>query len=360
MEFSDEKKECIIFDGDEIALSPKRGRIPIPWRIAIWLACGLVIGSFWLIKSGGAFDGQGGGQGDDGIVGGEITDSDTHFNELPGENETNQSGAQSGDAAEITDGEAETLPKEEVGNGKDEKNDVFVADLSAAERGDGYFYNYSERDPDVEGLLEMGFSEGKDYYTERPVVLIIHSHIKEGYYDFEVGNASHSITKSVLTVGESVAYELNRRGVPTVHCTVIHDGAEKGSYDAAEETIAEMLRIYPTIEYVIDLHRLEEKDAQGKILKTESAIGCAQIRLTASSDGEFWQENLSLALALRRELNSEGERLCLPVVFTDVKLNARSAPRYLKIDVGASGNSTSEATEAGKYLARALAEILKK
>lgn len=358
MEFSDDKKECIIFDGDEIALVPKRGRIPIPWRIAIWLACGLVIGSVWLLKGGSAFDGDGIGPEYNGIIGDEQTESDAHFNEPWTEEETYKIEDQSDDDSEVTDDKVETAPKDDGGIGEDDTNDVFSSDLSFSERGDGYFYNYSDRDPDVEGLLEMGFSGGKEYYTEKPVVLIIHSHIKEGYYDFDAENAAHSLTKSVLTVGESVTYELNRRGVPTVHCTVIH--GEGGAYTEAADTIAEMLRIYPTIEYVIDLHRLEERDGEGRILKTESAVECAQIRLTASSDGIFWDRNLSLALALRKELNSRGRRLCLPVVFTDVKLNAKSAPYYLKVDVGASGNATIEAVRAGEYLAQALAEVLKK
>ena len=359
MDFSEDKKECIIFDGDEIAMVPRRGRIPIPWRIAIWLACGLVIGSVWLFKSGGITDGDGGGLGDNGTFESERQETDRSSEGFLTE-ETKFDETQPSNDGETTGYEVESSDFGESSDGAMEKNDVFAADLSYAERGDGYFYNYSDRDPDVEGLLEMGFAEGREYYSERPVVLIIHSHIKEGYCDFDSSNATHSLTKSVLTVGERVAYELNRRGVPTVHCTVIHGEGEGGAYGDAAETIAEMLKIYPTIEYVIDLHRLDDRDGEGRILKTESAVGCGQIRLTASSDGEFWEENLSLALALRKELNSGDRRLCLPVVFTDVKLNAKSAPRYLKIDVGASGNSTAEAVKAGEYLARALAEILKK
>ena len=357
MDFSEDKKECIVFDGDDIALVPRRGRIPIPWRIAIWLICGAIITSVCLIKSGGIFEEGSVGLGDNGIFGGE-----EHGSEPPTEDflteEVKQTETESRN--DIESSEAETSESENDEDTKVEGEDVFLADLSYDERGDGYFYNYSERDPDVEGLLEMGFLGGKEYYTEKPVVLIIHSHIKEGYYDFDAENATHSLTKSVLTVGETVAYELNRRGVPAVHCTVIHGEGEGGAYTDAAETIVEMLKIYPTIEYVIDLHRLEERDGEGRILKTESAVECAQIRLTASSDGLLWQQNLSLALALRKELNTGGKRLCLPVVFTDVKLNARYAPFYLKVDVGASGNTTSEATQAGEYLARSLAEVLKK
>ena len=242
----------------------------------------------------------------------------------------------------------------------DSASKIVSSDLSLAERGAGYIVNYSKHQPDTEGLLEMGFHGGRYSYTEQPVVLILHTHTEEGYYDFNENDPSHILTKSVVAVGERVAYELNRRGIPTVHCTVIHENGGDGAYASAAETIRDMLKIYPSIEYVIDLHRLEVVDANGKILRTESALGTAQIRLTVSSQGVLERETLALALSLRRKLNAGEKRLCMPVVFTDSKLNSEMAYYYLKVDVGSWGNEASEALATGEIFAATLAETLKK
>jgi stage II sporulation protein P len=140
---------------------------------------------------------------------------------------------------------------------------------------------------------------------------------------------------------------------------VIHDG--KGDpYENAAETIRAMLDIFPTVEYIIDLHRLSEYDDLGRAVRTESALGSAQVRLTVSSEGILTRDSLALAMLLRSKLNRGDRRLCLPVVFTDSEYNSTATPYYLKLDVGAVGNSTQEAIAGGELFAEALIELLKK
>ncbi len=358
-----DKKECIIFDDDAIALGlPRRRGLSLPKRALVWGICAAMALVLWICVSSGAFDGMidfvrqainGGGW----SQGSGIPPAGDN-----GETERDESGSES-------EYESDTEDKKESGgseSAEDSESDteeivdkIVSSDLSLVERGDGYIVNYSKHQPDTEGLLEMGFQGGRYSYTEQPVVLILHTHTQEGYYDLDENEASHILTKSVVSVGERVAYELNRRGIPTVHCTVIHEN-DNEAYASAAETIRDMLKIYPSIEYVIDLHRLETVDANGKMLRTESAIGTAQIRLTVSSHGVLERDTLSLALCLRRKLNGEGRRLCMPVVFTDSELNAEATPYYLKVDVGSWGNEVSEALAAGEIFAETLAEILRK
>ena len=156
-----------------------------------------------------------------------------------------------------------------------------------------------------------------------------------------------------------MAYELNKRGVPTVHCTVIHDSDGK-VYENAKNTVEAMLKIYPSIEYVIDLNRLDVADEKGRVVRTLSALETAQIRVTVSSDGILVRDTLALALSLRRDMNGDGKNLCMPVVFTDSSYCAELSLYYLKVDVGSYGNSAEEAVSAGALLAETLAGILKK
>ena len=252
-----------------------------------------------------------------------------------------------------TDFESESLTEGEKGPQKTE------SDMSNAELGEGYLINYSGEAIDVEGILEMGFANAKYSYSERPTVLILHTHTSEGYFDLDKNHKLHTLTKSVVAVGERVAYKLNSSGIATVHCTVIHDG-DGSPYANARKTIEYMLKIYPSIEYVIDLHRLDLTDDDGRYISCISPMGVAQIRITVSSDGRKNQDTLALALGLRKKLNFGDRRLCMPVVYTNSSYNASLSPYYLKIDVGSLGNDANEAIEAGELFAEAFADLLKK
>lgn len=253
--------------------------------------------------------------------------------------------------------ESETDKNEET-----ERVHTVTVDLSEAEKGDGYLIDLTGSRVDTEELLAEGFADGKTYYSSLPAVLIIHTHTSETYVDADMEDPSHLALRGVVSVGEQISSELNRRGIPTVHCTVIHDGVSSlDSYSNAADTIRTMLEIYPSIQYVIDLHRLNEADESGFLMRTEAntSESSAQIRLTVSTGGDLPRNNLILALSLRQKLNMNERRLCMPVVLTGGKMNSDLSRYYLKLDVGGMGNSVSEAKTAGKYFAIALAEILR-
>ena len=232
--------------------------------------------------------------------------------------------------------------------------DVIESDLSLAERGDAYIVNYTDKAVDITGLLDRGFTDTIEKNSPAPVVMILHTHTSESYY-----NSKSEYLDGVISVGDALTRRLNSLGVTTLHCTVIHDGGEKNAYISARETIETMLKIYPSIEYVIDLHRME-LETDGYPIKTVSGQGMAQVRLTVSADSAGWQENMSLALSLRRRLNEGETRLCLPPVLSSSRYNSDLAPYYLMVDIGAKGNTLNEALLAAERLARAIGEAIVK
>ena len=259
--------------------------------------------------------------------------------------------------AEIESDETEEQEERTETEAENESSSVIASDFSEAEKGDGYLLNYSDRKFDIEGLLEMGFHA--EYYPESPapMVLILHTHTSEGYSDFDSDDPTSVLTASVVAIGEALTTELNRAKIPTVHCSVIHDD-DGDAYQNAAETIEMMLKIYPTVEYVIDLHRMELTDAQGNLVRTCSAKQTAQLRMTVSTAGVLTKGTLSLAMCLREELNGGGARVCMPVVLTDSEYNAAGSMYYLKLDVGSLGNSSDEARAAVALFAEAFAEII--
>ena len=228
-------------------------------------------------------------------------------------------------------------------------------DLSQTEKGDKYIINYTSKAPDVSGLVDRGFIDCERVGEAAPIVMVIHTHTSETYFDGE-----NSFFGGVVSAGDVLVQRLNSLGLSALHCTVIHDGNEKNAYLNARDTIKTMLEIYPSIKYIIDVHRLE-LESDGEIVKTISGCsdGSAQIRLTASvGPGDRWQENLSLALALKSSLNHRGERVCMPAVLSQSAYNSDLTEYYIMVDIGSSGNSVNEAKAAAKRLADALADIL--
>lgn len=298
-------------------------------------------------------------------TGATVTESDTDFeseNERwdsteSDDGDTEGTGERTETTADQTGGAVESSQDEGTESYESAETDgCVVGDLSEYERGERYLINYSGLYADVGGMLDEGFVEIEQKGAGAPVVMIIHTHTSEEYAESE-DNSFRGVC-GVVSAGEEINSELNRRGLSSIHCTVIHDGDDEvNAYISARDTVRMMLEIYPSVKYVIDVHRLELYADDGREIKTLSKSGAAQIKLTVG-DGGAWQDNLSFALALRKEMNSDGERLCMPVVLSSSKYNSDMSRYYIMVDVGTQANSVDEAMRAGELLADAIADVL--
>jgi stage II sporulation protein P len=237
-------------------------------------------------------------------------------------------------------------------------NNTVTIDISDSSGSLGHVINFSDKDIDEDGLLDGGFMYTETRGDPAPMVMIIHTHTSEEY--MKADGSSFKGLNSVVSVGESINAKLNAAGLSAVHCTVIHDADDVNAYISARETIKTMLQIYPSIKYVIDVHRMDREE-DGRIVKTLSEVGSAQMKITVSADGTTgrnWQDGLALAIALRQELNSDGKALCAPTVLSAGRYNSDLCRYYLMLDVGARGNTTEEAMAAGEYFAEALLSVV--
>ena len=246
---------------------------------------------------------------------------------------------------------------ESASESESEAPSVIEKDLSEAWRGENFIINFTDEVVDVDALLDRGFVGSEDRGAGAPVVMIIHTHTSEDYIG---GGGFFKGPLSVVSVGDVVTDELRRAGLSAIHCTVIHDSGNRNSYLEARETIETMLKIYPSIKYVIDLHRMVISE-NGIPIKTLSESGAAQLRLSVSAESGGvgdWRESLSLALSLRREMNSGGDGVCMPVILTGGGYNSDMSVYHLVAEVGTDQNSIEEAILAGRLLARAIAEVV--
>ena len=255
-------------------------------------------------------------------------------------------------------------------------------DLSLSSYGETFIYNDTSYTPSVSALLRADTLPKFDYINAaiypvgEPVVLIIHTHGTEAYspegsisYDGKSDLArSSDITQNVVAVGSIIAEVLNKNNIRTLHCTVMHDAESyKDSYNRSAATIREYLAKYPSIQYIIDVHRDSVTDSSGSILRPVTVVdgeATAQVMCVVGSDygganHPDWQNNFSFALKLRSELNAKNEKLCRPVCLRASAYNQQYAPMSLLLEVGTSGNYLSEAKAAARLCAEALSEIIK-
>ncbi len=256
---------------------------------------------------------------------------------------------------------------------------IVPMDISLTQYGESYINNSSGYTPDVQALLNKNLS-GSGYVPLSaeigPKVLIIHTHATEGYCpdgaisvpEGEDDARSTDTEKNMIAVGRVLADTLTENGVSVAHCTVMHDSVQyKDSYARAEETIKKYLEEYPTIKLVIDLHRDSIFKSGGELVRPVAELdgkAAAQLMCVVGTPWEGdtypnWQNNLSLALKLRRLLNAECENICRPTYLKSHTYNQEIAPYSLLVEVGASGNSLPEAERSAELLGEKIAELLK-
>lgn len=281
-------------------------------------------------------------------------------------------------ADKLTDEELYSFNYEMVKSGE---TAIVPMDLSLSGYGAHYINNSTGYSPDTAKLLSASLEQTIDFdylsTTGSPLVLIIHTHATEAYseegaisYYDDGGEYARSKNKAenVVAVGKALADELNRLGIATVHSEKLHDELQyKDSYSRAEETIKSYIEKYPTIRLVIDLHRDAVVKSNGDIVRPVAIAdgeAAAQIMCVVGSDygGEAcpnWERNLSLALKLREMLNGEYGNICRPPYLRSSTYNQEIAPYSLLLEIGASGNSLSEAKRSAIIVAEALAELIK-
>ncbi len=256
---------------------------------------------------------------------------------------------------------------------------VIPMNLALGSYGASYIHNSTGYKPDTAALLAGSLKQTVDFEylaaSKSPMVLIVHTHATESFcedgatYCDTTGEYARSkdAEKNMIAVGKTLASELEKLGITTLHCTVMHDELQyKDSYRRSEESIRQYLEKYPTIRLVIDLHRDAVVQSDGDVVRPvtlHDGQAAAQLMCVVGSSygGEAcpnWERNLALALKLREALNVKCEDLCRPPYLKSSTYNQELAPYSLLVEAGAGGNSLAEVQRSMVILAQALRELL--
>lgn len=235
-----------------------------------------------------------------------------------------------------------------------------------------YVSNSTKHSPSAEavcGAFSARLSE------DEPQILIVHTHGSEAYTPVPgtdiVWSGDYRTTDyrfNVVKAGDEMAAVFGEAGISVLHDRTLYDyPSYSGAYDRSLASIERYLEKYPSISFVLDVHRDAIEDTQGNQYKVVSEIDgvgvAAQMSLVIGSDGSGlshpdWMENLKLAAAIQEEALARYPTLMRPVLLRNSRYNQHATKGSLLVEVGAAGNSLDEALLAAKLFAEGFADTI--
>ena len=281
--------------------------------------------------------------------------------------------------------QSEALPVTEVSAGNPGKigadgdilYSVMKSDMSVSD--ECVLTNQTKFKPDTKALLErlpVSF-ENLSVSSDEPLVLIVHTHGTECYNSYPIdgfvsestAERSENTDENVVAVGRKLAEVLGGFGIPVVHSEKMCDRESfVKAYSTSYSEVQSYLEKYPSIRFVIDLHRDAIELADGtrkKPLLEKYGENYAQLMFVvgtneAGAKHPNWQENLSLALNLQSEIGSMYPGLFRGINLRTASFNQQLSAGYMLLECGSSANTLEEAENSAVLFATGLAKTITK
>ncbi len=229
---------------------------------------------------------------------------------------------------------------------------------------------------DIEKLEKEVILRDREEISKDPIVLIVHTHGTEGFSDIgtpyynDEFNIPRTIdpSKNTVAVGRVLAEALNKKGIPTLQCEIMHDSESYlSAYERSAESIQKYLKEYPSIKYVFDVHR--DSMIQSDLTKLRPVTysdgkTCAQMMIIVGSGEKSgldypWEENLVLAAAIQKNLFDSETNIARQIYLRGATYNQQHSKYGLLLEIGSCGNSLEEAKNAALAFADAFEKVIK-
>jgi len=200
-----------------------------------------------------------------------------------------------------------------------------------------------------------------------PKVAVIHTHSSEAYRPTSGADYCWGRPDGVIKVGAALIEELSGKlGVSAVHSSAIHDYPNwTKSYSAAYDTMKSLIKSYPTVDVVLDIHR-DSLPASKSKLKTAACDGekVARVLFVVTDDSSGlahpnWRRNYEFALKLSAQLESMYPGVTRGVaIHKHARFNQHLHDRAIIVEIGGTSNTIEEANRSARLVARALARVI--
>lgn len=235
--------------------------------------------------------------------------------------------------------------------------------------------NQTKYMPDIAALTSAeAFAGAKPDATaaaDGPLVLVVHTHATESFlpegattYNDDTTFRSNDPSLNMIAVGDELCRTLEEAGIGTVHCTEMFDEESFiHSYEKSAAAVVGYLKEYPSVRYVLDVHRDAIFRQDSTLLAARCADGAAQVMLVCGTDemgADFpdWQENLSFAFSVQAAAKAVYPDLMRNVNLRGASFNEQLAERFLLVEIGSAGNTLDEAKTAARRFAEVFASVI--
>lgn len=238
--------------------------------------------------------------------------------------------------------------------------------------------NQTRYNPDTNYLLSKTPSALQSLSTTsgEPLVLVVHTHgtesynmcSAEGFYSTSLPVRSENISENVVGIGQKIVSVLNDFGIPAIHSEKLCDKESfVHAYSTSADEVKKYLEKYPSIRFVIDLHR-DSIESADKV-KTNPCVYIAgkeasQLMFVVGTDAAGashpdWKENLSLALRLQSDISEYYPGLFRRINLRTASFNQQLSGGYLLLECGSCASSLRQAENAAEMFATGLARVIK-
>ena len=203
---------------------------------------------------------------------------------------------------------------------------------------------------------------------DAPQILILHSHGSEGYTPAEddgivwSGNCRTTDSRyNVVRMGDAMAEVFGEAGISVLHDRTLYDDPlYEGAYGRSVEGIEGYLEKYPSLTFILDIHRDAVEDAQHRQYKLISLEdpNAAQLSFIMGSNHDGWQENLKLAVAVAEAVKADYPTVMRPITLRNSNYNQHKSLGSMLVEVGAAGNSLDEALNSARIFADGFARVV--
>lgn len=222
---------------------------------------------------------------------------------------------------------------------------------------------------DAGKLLKKNMKIRKD--GSKPKILIYHTHSQEAFKDSKAGDKKTSI----VGMGDILTKELNDTyRIPTMHHEGVYDliGGKMDrsrAYQLAEVKVRKILKKYPSIEVVIDLHRdgvgnnthlvtsIDGKKT-GQIMFFNGLSRTKKNGDIAYLKNPYIQDNLAFSMQMQLVAAKKYPGFTRRIYLKSYRYNMHLMPKYLLIEAGAQTNTVKEMQRSMKVLADLLDAVV--
>ncbi|AYD40993.1 stage II sporulation protein P [Clostridium fermenticellae] len=200
----------------------------------------------------------------------------------------------------------------------------------------------------------------KQLNTQKPEVLIYHTHTTESYKPGNANNFDNS--QNVCAVGDELISQLETNyGISGINDRTVHDAeAYTKSYERSAVTVDKYLKQYGDFKLIIDLHRDSVEDKNSMTMKINGE-NVAKFMIVMARKNPHFDKNMELANKIIQNSNKSFPGFCKGICYYNYGtryFNQDKSNNAILIEIGADINTTTEAKASAKYLAKIIAECL--